>query len=105
MYTDTSFPALEDTKTGLDMERTRLQAQVRDLERHQLQMSHQLQSTQEELQRSQATNTQIQTEEKELQTRLATEIEERERAQQELHQLKKQASYLVSQVTAWHSAT
>jgi rootletin len=41
----------------------------------------------------------MQTEEKELQARLATEIEERERAQQELHQLKKQASYSVSQVT------
>lgn len=99
MYTDVSFPALEDTKTGLDMERTRLQAQVRDLERLQLQLSHQLQSAQEELQRSHATNTQMQTEEKELQARLATEIEERERAQQELHQLKKQASYSVSQVT------
>jgi len=100
VYTNTSFPALEDTKTGLDMERTRLQAQVRDLERQQLQMSHQLQSTQEELQRSQATNSQMQTGGKELQTRLATEIEERERAQQELHQLKKQASYLVSRVSA-----
>jgi rootletin len=75
------------------MERTRLQAQVRDLERQQLQVSHQLQSSQEELQRSQANNSQKNAEEKELQARIATEIEERERAQQELHQLKKQASY------------
>ena len=82
--------ALEDTKTSLDVERSRLQAHVRDLERQQMQTSHQLQSAQEELQRSHAANTQSQNEEKELQTRLATEIEERERAQQELHQLKKQ---------------
>jgi rootletin len=86
------------------MERTRLQAQVRDLERQQLQVSHQLQSAQEELQRSQANNSQKNAEEKELQARLATEIEERERAQQELHQLKKQASCLVSQIRAWHFA-
>jgi molecular chaperone GrpE (heat shock protein) len=58
-------------------------------------MSHQLQNAQEELQRSHATNTQIQNEEKELQARLASETEERERSQQELHQLKKQASYSV----------
>jgi rootletin len=86
---------LEDTKTGLDGERTRLQGQVRDLERQQVQTSYQLQSVQEELQRSHATNTQIQNEEKELQAHLASEIEERERAQQELHQLKKQAGYSV----------
>jgi regulator of replication initiation timing len=81
---------LEDAKTGLEVERARLQAQVRDLERQQLQTSHQLQSAHEELQRSHATSAQIQSEEKELQARLTTEIEERERAQQELHQLKKQ---------------
>lgn len=90
-YIDVSFAALEDAKTGLEAERTRLQAQIRDLERQQLQTSHLLQSTQEELQRSHATSAQIQNEEKELQARLTTEIEERERAQQELHQLKKQA--------------
>lgn len=88
---------MEDSKTGLDGERTRLQGQIRDLERQQLQMSHQLQNTQEELQRSHATSTQMQNEEKELQARLASESEERERTQQELHQLKKQAGYSVIQ--------
>jgi rootletin len=48
----------------------------------------------EELQRSHASNAQIQNEEKELQARLSTETEERERAQQELHQLKKQVRRL-----------
>lgn len=85
---------MEDAKTGLEVERTRLQAQVRDLERQQLQTSHQLQSVHEELQRSHASNAQIQNEEKELQARLSTETEERERAQQELHQLKKQVRRL-----------
>jgi rootletin len=58
--------ALEDAKTGLEIERTRLQAQVRDLEQQQLQTSHQLQSVHEELQRPHASNAQIQNEEKEL---------------------------------------
>jgi septal ring factor EnvC (AmiA/AmiB activator) len=89
-YIDVSFAALEDAKAGLELERTRLQTQVRDLERQQLETSHQLQSAQEELQRSHAATAQIQNEEKELQARLITETEERERAQQELHQLKKQ---------------
>jgi rootletin len=57
---------LEDAKTGLEVEQSCLQAHVRDLERQQLQTSHQLQSVHEELQRSHASNAQIQNEEKEL---------------------------------------
>jgi rootletin len=36
---------LEDANTGLEVERSRLQAHIRDLERQQLQTSHQLQCT------------------------------------------------------------
>jgi rootletin len=51
---------LEDAKTGLEVECTRLHTHVRDLERQQLQSVH------EELQRPHASNAQIQNEEKEL---------------------------------------
>jgi len=83
---------LEDTRNSLEIERTRLQAQVRDLEHAQMQTSHSLASTQEELARQQAANRTAASEEKELQARLAMEVEERERALQEVHQLRKQVS-------------
>lgn len=57
-------------------------------------MEHKAQSLQEELQRSNASNSQQQAEEKELQARLLNEVEERERAHQEVHQVKKQVSEL-----------
>ncbi|KAL6443577.1 hypothetical protein ACFW04_001609 [Cataglyphis niger] len=81
---------LEDTKATMDVERTRLQAQVRDLERDALQLQQQLRFTQDELQKCHENNSQTQNEEKELQARLANEIEERERIQLQLHQVKKQ---------------
>ncbi|XP_071554708.1 uncharacterized protein Root isoform X2 [Temnothorax nylanderi] len=81
---------LEDTKATMDVERTRLQAQVRDMERDALQLQQQLRFTQDELQKCHENNAQAQNEEKELQARLANEIEERERIQLQLHQVKKQ---------------
>ncbi|GAB1869589.1 Rootletin [Camponotus japonicus] len=81
---------LEDAKATMDIERTRLQAQVRDLERDALQLQQQLRFTQDELQKCHENNSQAQNEEKELQARLANEIEERERIQLQLHQVKKQ---------------
>lgn len=63
---------------------------MRDVEKDQVQSEHKVQSLQEELQRTQASNTQQQAEEKELQARLLNETDERERTQQELHQLRKQ---------------
>nr|CAD7197850.1 unnamed protein product [Timema douglasi] len=62
--------SLEDVRSSLEAERVRLQGLLRELERKELTTSHQLQSLQE--------------------ARLATETEERERAQQESHQLRKQ---------------
>ncbi|XP_020278588.1 rootletin isoform X2 [Pseudomyrmex gracilis] len=81
---------LEDVKANMDNERTRLQAQVRDMERDVLQLQQQLRFTQDELHKCHENNAQAQNEEKELQARLANEIEERERIQLQLHQVKKQ---------------
>lgn len=81
---------MEDAKATMDIERTRLQAQVRDLERDALQLQQQLRFTQDELQKCHENKSQAQNEEKELQARLANEIEERERIQLQLHQVKKQ---------------
>ncbi|KAL0100440.1 hypothetical protein PUN28_019642 [Cardiocondyla obscurior] len=81
---------LEDTKATMDVERTRLQGQVRDMEREALQLQQQLRFTQDELHKCHENNAQAQNEEKELQARLANEIEERERIQLQLHQVKKQ---------------
>lgn len=84
---------LEETKLSLDNDRTKLQNQLRDSEKDQLQVEHTLQSLQDQLQRAQLASSQQQAEEKDLQARLHNESEERERCQQELHQLKKQAGF------------
>lgn len=74
----------------MENERTRLQNQIRDVEKEQMVTEHKAQSLQDDLQRAQAAGTQQQAEEKELQARLLNEVEERERSHQEVHQLKKQ---------------
>jgi rootletin len=79
--------SLEDVKTGLEIESTRLQAHVRDLERQQLQTSHQLQSVHEELQRPRANNVQIQNEEKELLVRLEDSRGRERQLEDEKHNL------------------
>lgn len=86
------IPGLEETKLTIENEKNRLQHQIRDLEKEQLQSEHKAQNIYEELQRSQASSNQQQAEEKELQARLLNEVEERERAHQEMHQLKKQVN-------------
>ncbi|KAF7987174.1 hypothetical protein HCN44_011480 [Aphidius gifuensis] len=82
--------SLEDNKTILENEKSRLQNQLRDMEHELIQIQQQLRFTQDELQKCQSTNSQAQNEERELQARLSNEIEERERLQLQLHQLKKQ---------------
>lgn len=82
--------SLEDAKTTIEADKLRVQGQLRDMEHESIQLQQQLRFTQDELQKSQATISQGQTEERELQGRLANEIEERERLQLQLHQLKKQ---------------
>lgn len=59
-----------------------------------MQTTQQLQSLQEDLGRVQNASSTLRSEDKERQARLTSEIEERERAQQELHQLKKQIAEL-----------
>ncbi|CAG9769436.1 unnamed protein product [Ceutorhynchus assimilis] len=86
--------SLEEVKVSLEQERSRIQNQMRELEKEQLQTEHKVQSVQEELQRAQTAGTQQQQEEKELQARLLNEAEERERSHQEAHQLRKQMSEL-----------
>ncbi|ENN83060.1 hypothetical protein YQE_00578, partial [Dendroctonus ponderosae] len=95
LSTAINLPGLEEVKGSLDLDRARLQDQIRDLEKEQLQTEHKVQSFQEELQRAQAAGSQPQQEEKELQSRLLNEVEERERSHQELHQLRKQQYLLV----------
>lgn len=80
---------MEEIKSTLENERTRLQSQLRDTERDQMQGDNQLQALQQEMENLQATNIRHQQEEKELMARLSNESDERERLQQELHQQKK----------------
>lgn len=86
----TCFEALEDMKVNIDAERSRLQAQLREMEREILQLQKQVNFTRDELQKSQQNNAQAHNDEKELQARLTNETEERERLQLQLHQVKKQ---------------
>lgn len=59
-------------------------------EKDQQQIEEKVKSLHEELQKAQTSSAKQQAEEKELQARLLNEVEERERAHQEAHQLKKQ---------------
>lgn len=80
---------MEEIKLALESEKSRLQNQLRDTERDQMQGDNQIQSLTKELQSLQSNNTRLQAEEKELMARLSNESDERERVQQELHQQKK----------------
>lgn len=82
--------ALENTKTTIDMERTRLQTQMHDMERDALQLQHELRFKQDELQKCHENNAQTQNEKKELQAKVLNETEERERIQLQLHQMREQ---------------
>lgn len=68
---------------------------MRDLEKEQLQTQHRASKLQEDLHRAQASGNQQQAEERELQARLLNEVEERDRAHQEIHILRKQVLILV----------
>lgn len=81
---------MENAKATIDVERTRLQTQVHDMERDALQLQHQLRFTQDELHKCHENNSQAQNEKKELQAKLLNETEERERMQLQLHQMREQ---------------
>jgi len=84
------YLALENAKTAIDMERTRLQTQMHDMERDALQLKHELRSTQDELQKCHDNNAQAQNEKKELQAKLLNESAERERIQSQLYQMEEE---------------
>ena len=81
---------MEEAKSGLEAEKLRLQTLIRDQEKNLLQTSQRLNRVQEDLERLQNASSTLKSEDKERQARLTNEIEEREKAQQELHHLKKQ---------------
>lgn len=84
------IPALEDSRTSLEVDRARLQTLNREIEKQMCQGGQQTQGLQEEINRLSLSLSQREGEVKELQTRLNTEVEERERAQQENHNVRKQ---------------
>lgn len=86
--------ALEDSRTSLEVDRARLQTLNREIEKQMCQGSQQSQGLQEEINRLSLSLSQREGEVKELQTRLNTETEERERAQQENHSVRKQVQML-----------
>lgn len=90
-----NFLGLEEIRTALENEKTRLQGEIRDAEREQANTDQRLREAQEEIQKAGSNATQQQAQERELQSQLANESEERERAQQEVHQLKKQVNRVI----------
>lgn len=75
---------------SLENERVQLQTTLKASEKDQQQIEDRVKSLQEDLQKAQSLGSKQQAEEKDLQARLLNEVEERERAHQEAHQLKKQ---------------
>lgn len=85
---------LEENKAILETEKARLSALLKEAETNCVKMSQELNCAQNGLQKLHTTATQKDVSEKEMQARLNNEIEERERAQQELNQVKKQLAEL-----------
>ncbi|KAG8232603.1 hypothetical protein J437_LFUL010724, partial [Ladona fulva] len=90
LYKQALTTAVLEKNMARKVERSRLQVQVRDLERAQLQCGQKIASLTEELEKAQNSQTHLLGEQRELRARLASESEEKDRAHQELHRLKKQ---------------
>lgn len=88
--------SLEETKNALENERTRLSTVLKETQNNFTKLNHEYQTTQNSLQKVQQNSGQKDVLEKELQSRLTNETEERERVQQELHQVKKQVSFCIT---------
>ncbi|XP_073992313.1 ciliary rootlet coiled-coil, rootletin isoform X3 [Rhodnius prolixus] len=82
--------SLEDGRRNLDVERGRLQTLVRELDRSLLEHKQQLASLNDELSQCKEMIGQKTAEERQLQARINSQAEERDRAQQQVHQLSKQ---------------
>lgn len=81
---------LDDARTGLEADKSRLLNQLREVERAALVAGQQVEALTAEKQRLESAQNQRSQEHHELASRLASEAEEKERAQQEMHQLRKQ---------------
>lgn len=84
--------SLEEAKNSLENERTRLSTVLKETQNNLTKLNQEYQTSQNSLQKLQQNSGQKDVLEKELQSRLSNETEERERVQLELHQVKKQVS-------------
>ncbi|XP_017084108.2 rootletin [Drosophila eugracilis] len=91
---------LEDTKNSLENERTRLSTILKETENHFTKTTQDLNATKAQLQKTQVEFAQKDEGGKELQCKLVAEVELKERAQQELCQIKKQLSDLEANLCA-----
>ncbi|KAH8276985.1 hypothetical protein KR026_003142 [Drosophila bipectinata] len=91
---------LEDTKNSLENERTRLSTILKETENHFTKTTQDLNATKAALQKTQVEFAQKDEGGKELQCKLVAEVELKERAQQELCQIKKQLSDLEANLCA-----
>ncbi|XP_034661483.1 rootletin [Drosophila subobscura] len=92
--------SLEDSKNSLENERTRLSTILKETENHFTKTTQELNATKASLQKAQVEFAQKDEGGKELQSKLVAEVELKERAQQELCQIKKQLSDLEANLCA-----
>lgn len=85
----------------MEADRTRLQLQLREVENAALITGQQLSTTKEEKQKLEAAHSQLTLEHHETSSRLTSETEEKERAQQEMHQLRKQVFVNYKFIIRW----
>ncbi len=81
---------LEESRNTMDVEKTRIATILKETQNNLAKLTQEHQTAQNTIQKMQQSSGQKDVQEKELQSRLCNETEERERVQQELHQVKKQ---------------
>lgn len=83
---------LEESRNTMDVEKTRISTILKETQNNLSKLTQESQAAQNTIQKMQQSSGQKDVQEKELQSRLCNETEERERIHQELHQVKKQVS-------------
>ena len=83
---------LEESRNSMDVEKARLSTVLKETQNNLTKLTQEHQAAQGSIQKMQQNSGQKDVQEKELQGRLSNETEERERVQQELHQVKKQVN-------------
>lgn len=86
---------LEESRNTMDVEKTRISTILKETQNNLAKLTQDHQTAQNTIQKMQQSSGQKDVQEKELQSRLCNETEERERVQQELHQVKKQVGLSV----------